>query len=175
MLHEAFAGVNALGHSCSVPGSPVSRCCRRCRSRRAFLVGLPFRKGFTAALARNCAANAWRTDLLASSSTYSFAASAAGPRFSLSASTVTRCSKAPMRICSASPVLISFDGFGRSALSVILPPSTACAARLRVLKKRAAHSHLSMRTRSSLLVERHSVDVDRQRGIGVKFATGLHA
>src|SRR4249920_2429430 len=35
----------------------------------------------------------------------------------------------------------------RSPLTSILPPSTACAAAERVLKKRAAHSHLSRRTR----------------------------
>jgi len=46
----------------------------------------------------------------------------------------------------ASPTRTTRDGFGRSPPTATLPVSTACFARLRVLKKRAAHSHKSMRT-----------------------------
>src|SRR5690606_22188093 len=42
----------------------------------------------------------------------------------------------------------SLLALGRWPSTLILPPSMAALARLRVLKKRAAHSHLSMRTLS---------------------------
>src|SRR5262245_12613086 len=49
---------------------------------------------------------------------------------------------------SRSPTLRLCAGFTRSPLMCTLPPLTACAARERVLKNRAHHSHLSMRWRS---------------------------
>src|SRR5439155_20406444 len=59
----------------------------------------------------------------------------------------------------------SFDGFTRSPLTWTRPPSTACAAARRVLKRRAAHNHLSTLTSftgmgaeprsSTLLAESH--------------------
>src|SRR5215207_1377730 len=48
---------------------------------------------------------------------------------------------------SSSPACTSFDRFTRSPATCTLPPSIASTARARVLKKRAAHSHLSRRTR----------------------------
>src|SRR3990172_5036429 len=50
---------------------------------------------------------------------------------------------------SASPGRITFDAFARSPFTFTFPPVTACAATARVLKNRAAHSHLSMRILSS--------------------------
>src|SRR4051794_15864647 len=49
-----------------------------------------------------------------------------------------------------SPGLRSFAGFVRSPFSFTLPPSIACCAAERVLKKRAAQSHLSILTALSL-------------------------
>src|SRR5262249_33729051 len=63
--------------------------------------------------------------------------------------TTTVHSNSPMRIASRSPGPISLPGFTRSPFSLTLPPAIAVWARLRVLKKRAAHSHLSMRMRRS--------------------------
>src|SRR3954452_10582883 len=54
-----------------------------------------------------------------------------------------------LRTAIASPIFTGCAGFTRSSLSRTWPASIASAARLRVLKKRAAHSHLSMRTRAS--------------------------
>src|SRR5690349_19375051 len=48
-----------------------------------------------------------------------------------------------------SPVLRSLAGLVRSPFSLTLPPSIAACAADRVLKKRAAHSHLSIRTADS--------------------------
>src|SRR5713101_180051 len=42
-----------------------------------------------------------------------------------------------------SPARTSFAGFTRTPFTWTRPPSTAAAAALRVLKNRAAHSHLS--------------------------------
>src|SRR4051812_5392559 len=48
---------------------------------------------------------------------------------------------------SSSPILSCFDGLARSPFTSMCPPSTASEACDRVLKKRAAHSHLSTRMR----------------------------
>src|SRR5215471_833809 len=48
-----------------------------------------------------------------------------------------------------SPALSERAAFTRSPLTCTLPPSTASPASDRVLKKRAAHSHLSIRTRAA--------------------------
>src|SRR5436190_12511326 len=48
-----------------------------------------------------------------------------------------------------SPAWTRRDRLARSPLTSTLPPSTACAAADLVLKKRAAHSHLSSRTRAA--------------------------
>ena len=48
-------------------------------------------------------------------------------------------------------MLTVFAGLTRTPLRCALPPSTASAASERVLKKRAAHSHLSIRSRSAPL------------------------
>ena len=48
-----------------------------------------------------------------------------------------------------SPTATSFDGFARTSLTCTRPPLTASVAALRVLKNLAAHSHLSIRTRSN--------------------------
>ena len=47
-----------------------------------------------------------------------------------------------------SPALISFEGFTLALFTWTRPPSTAFVAALRVLKNRAAHSHLSILTGS---------------------------
>src|SRR5690606_18087776 len=62
--------------------------------------------------------------------------------------TVTIFSSHPWRMLRVSPGLSSRLGFGRWLLTLIFPFSMAALARLRVLKKRAAHSHLSIRTLS---------------------------
>src|SRR3546814_5336252 len=54
-----------------------------------------------------------------------------------------------MRISSSSPTVGSLLGLQRSQRQCTLPPSMAALASARVLKKRAAHSHLSRRTLSS--------------------------
>src|SRR5258706_13509124 len=56
-------------------------------------------------------------------------------------------SNSPTRIVSASPTFTSFDGLIRSSCNLTLPATTAACASARVLQNRAAHSHLSMRTR----------------------------
>ena len=49
---------------------------------------------------------------------------------------------------SRSPIRKTFAGLTRTLFSLTLPPATACAAAERVLKKRAAQSHLSILTSS---------------------------
>src|SRR6267143_362249 len=70
----------------------------------------------------------------------------AGPRLSLRPATTSDHCTVPTRTSSASPTRTSFEGFTRAPFSCTWPPTTASVARLRVLKKRAAHSHLSIRT-----------------------------
>ena len=53
------------------------------------------------------------------------------------------CSKGGRRTTIESPIFASFAGLGRSPFSVTCPASMASTAVARVLKKRAAHSHLS--------------------------------
>src|SRR5437763_8256648 len=50
-----------------------------------------------------------------------------------------------MRMRSSSPTRICFAGLARSPFTSTCPPSTSDVARERVLKNRAAHSHLSSR------------------------------
>src|SRR5688572_30393507 len=54
-----------------------------------------------------------------------------------------------MRMASASLTFRSCEGLTRTSFSFTRPAAIACCARLRVLKKRAAQSHLSMRSEDS--------------------------
>ena len=85
-------------------------------------------------------------------SSYSVAATLAGPRRSASASTSTVHS-CPSRCGSPAdrPPCTSFAGFTRAPFRCTWPPSTDSVASARVLKKRAAQSHLSRRTVSTLV------------------------
>src|SRR5690606_31379946 len=94
---------------------------------------------------RSAAACSRRVRLSAVSS-YSNCASGAPRRTSDSARTTTVRSSKPARITSSSPTLSSLLGLQRSPLQCTLPPSMAALANARVLKKRAAHNHLSRRT-----------------------------
>src|SRR5688572_33491802 len=60
-----------------------------------------------------------------------------------------RHSKSPMRMASASPPFSSCEDFTRASFSLTRPAAIACCARLRVLKNRAAQSHLSRRSQYS--------------------------
>ncbi len=77
---------------------------------------------------------------------YSACATGAGPRTSLSAATVISKIPPPRSIRSCSPLRNARDGLGRCPATSTLPVSTAFLARLRVLKKRAAHSQTSSLT-----------------------------
>src|SRR6185437_9973164 len=102
----------------------------RRNSRRACLSGRC--RGACTPTSRRCSRCASRASRLASLSRYSACAALAGPRLSASASTSPACS--------------DFAALQPPPLTSILPPSIACLATLRVLKKRAAHSHTSART-----------------------------
>lgn len=73
-------------------------------------------------------------------------ATAAGPRISLSSSTSIWNSPPSFLTCSLSPIRTSREGLTDCPLAWIRPSSQEWDARERVLKKRAAQSHLSMRT-----------------------------
>src|SRR5690606_18254300 len=92
------------------------------------------------------AASRSRLATLSGVSSYRAAACGAPRRFSDTAFTTTTFSSQPWRISSTQPGSISRLLLQRAPLQCTLPPSMACLARLRVLKKRAAHSHLSSRT-----------------------------
>ena len=66
---------------------------------------------------------------------------------------------APWRRIMVSPISSSRLGLARWPLTLTLPPLTASLASERVLKKRAAHSHLSMRTFFGLSLESTVVEV----------------
>jgi len=89
------------------------------------------------------AASTVRRARLSSVSAKSAAATVAGPRLSESSRTVMTCSKGGRRMLTLSPTFSSLAGLERSPFTDTRPPSTASTARVRVLKKRAAHSHLS--------------------------------
>ena len=101
--------------------------------------------------ALRASACASRLARLAAVSSYNNCASGAPRRWSLSCFTSTTFSSQPWRICRISPAAISFETFTRCPSRWTLPPSIAALARLRVLKKRAAHSHLSRRTLRGLV------------------------
>src|SRR6202166_794447 len=84
--------------------------------------------------------------MLSGVSRYSVWASAAAPRLSDRILTVTCHCMAPLSISNLSPLFRLRAGLARSSFQRTLPDSIASAASERVLKKRAAHSHLSMRT-----------------------------
>lgn len=82
----------------------------------------------------------------ASVSRYRTAASTAPPRRSDKPSTSTVKSSQPRLMFSVSPHFTSLAALARFPFSRTCPPSIADLACDRVLKKRAAHSHLSSRT-----------------------------
>src|SRR5258706_13812833 len=72
--------------------------------------------------------------------------------------TLTSQRQSPTRPTTMSPAFNSCAGFVLSPLSCTRPPATACCARLRVLKKRAAQSHLSKRRITAPLRAGHHSD-----------------
>src|SRR5574340_300644 len=109
--------------------------------RRSRLVGRPLIAAAGLAASLRSFTCAWRR----ASSAYSACATGAGPRCIASARTVIVHSKSPTWRCNRSPDLTSRAGLTRSPFSFTRPCSMAWVARLRVLKKRATHSHLSSR------------------------------
>ena len=88
-------------------------------------------------------------------SSYRRAASAPGPRRSVSVATrTTRLARGSV-ILSRSPARTTLDGLATWSLTSTLPPLQAAAASVRLLKKRAAQSHLSMRTSSTMAALRY--------------------
>src|SRR5204863_9068631 len=81
-------------------------------------------------------------------SSWTARATGAGPRVSASACTFRIRLSPPCVRRSRSPTRTSLAGFAAPSLTSTLPPAHAAAARLRVLKKRAAQSHLSTRSES---------------------------
>src|SRR5436305_8604314 len=88
-----------------------------------------------------------RSSLLSSVSDYSVCATLVGPRMSLRSRTSIRKSPLPFLTCSMSPGRTSREGFTGCPLHSTLPNSHAFDASARVLKNRAAQSHLSILTR----------------------------
>src|SRR5207237_6975574 len=95
----------------------------------------------------SCSASRSRRRFPSASSAYSAAAAAGETRCSTSPRTTTRYSNGPRRIRRRSPTPSGFARLARSPLSSTWPAPTAAAASARVLKKRAAHSQRSSRTR----------------------------
>ncbi len=115
------------------------------RARRSFLVGRAaagMKAAGSSASRSRCAVRAAR---LSAVSSYSVCAIAALPRCGTTRRTVTMCTNAPSRTRTVSPGFSSLLRFARSPFTSIFPPSIAAAASERVLKNRAAHSHLSRR------------------------------
>src|SRR3954451_9563811 len=87
--------------------------------------------------------------MLSGVSSYSSAASFAGPRLSATPRTTSSTRRPRSRVTSSrSPARTSLLAFARWLSTCTRPPLIASAASARVLKMRAAHSHLSTRTES---------------------------
>jgi len=82
-------------------------------------------------------------------SAYIVAATLAGPRRSASLVTTSVRRSVPIVSSIESPARTALAGFTRSPFTCTRPPCTASVAAPRVLKRRAAQSHLSIRTRST--------------------------
>ena len=122
-----------------------------CKSRRSRLVGLPCSIAAAGSGARRMrSASAARVWMLSGVSSYNCCATGAGPRWWLKPLTTnSRCTR-PWRSCSRSPTRISRAGFTSWPLTCTRPRLTSSLASERVLYRRAAHSHLSMRTGAGL-------------------------
>jgi hypothetical protein len=127
------------------------RCARRRASsrRRACFVGRAPRSAPSGRASRRSSACCSRAVRDSGVSAYIVAAALAGPRRSATSVTATVRRTVPIVTSIVSPARTTFDGFTRSPLTCTRPPSTAAVPAPRVLKKRAAHSHLSIRTWST--------------------------
>ena len=132
------------------PIYPPRRLGRRASSRRrsCFVGRGPPASAPTGCDNRRSTAVRSRSSLDSAVSWYRAAATRAEPRFSPSPRTTTVHRISPMRISTMSSARTSFAGFTRSPFSRTRPPRTASVAVVRVLKNRAAQSHLSMRMSS---------------------------
>lgn len=102
--------------------------------------------GFCARSKRRVSAAASRAARSSSVSEYKFCARLAETRWRCRPRTVKTKTSSYRSTRSRSPGLIFFPAFLQGlSLSRIFPPVMACAARLRVLKNRAAHNQVSMR------------------------------
>ena len=130
------ADLYQVGSNCFLKRSNALRSCLpgRCEG----LASVP-------AALRASAARA-RLSMLASVSSYKVWAIGAARRCSLVAITLTSRSSQPWRMRNMSPGATSRETFTFWPASRTLPPSMAVLASDRVLKKRAAHNHLSIRT-----------------------------
>src|SRR4051812_48299906 len=119
--------------------------------RRSRFVGRPPSPPSSRASRRSCA---WRSraSRLSGVSSYSFAASLAGPRRGATPCTSTSMRTGPVRSSSLSPARTSLLGFAATPFTLTRPAFTASAASARVFTRRAAHSHLSTRMRSSAAI-----------------------
>jgi predicted esterase len=123
-----------------------SRPLQRSIARRSFLPGLPLSRNTGGPIALSCAASASRALMLSSRSSYSVAATLAGPRCSDSPVTTTICSNGGLRMRTVAPAEMGRERLARCPSTSTRPASIASAARLRVLKNRAAQSQTSRRT-----------------------------
>ena len=114
--------------------------------RRSRFDGLPAGRTSNCRAAFRSAATFWRNSRLASVSRYSVCATEAGPRTSLSARTSTSNSPPSLVTRSMSPIRTSRDALALCPWERIRPSSHARLASVRVLKKRAAHSQISILT-----------------------------
>ena len=121
--------------------------------RRSFLSGRRVVEGWPKLTKRRCSERCSLARLLVSVSSYINIAWAAGPRRPPCCKTMTVYSSIPRRILNSSPTLTNLEDFTRSPFRWTLPPFIDSAAKDRVLKKRAAHSHLSNRSGSKTLFE----------------------
>ncbi len=143
-------------------------CCHRSSVRRSFLVGRPRNRG--GGISRNSATTFSRAAMLSADSTNMVRATIAEPRFSETALTTRRYSTGGFRSNKWSPGLMVLAGLTRSPCTSTRPAFTASTASCRVLKKRAAHSHLSSRVPdwfSSLVL------TGRQRALPFNFTDAM--
>src|SRR3954471_16605548 len=119
--------------------------------RRSRFVGRPPSPPSWRASRRSCA---WRSraSRLSGVSSYSFAASLAGPRRAAIRCTSTSMRTGPVRSSSRSPEPTSLLGLAATPFTFTRPAFTASAASARVFTRRAAHSHLSTRMRVSACI-----------------------
>ena len=123
---------------------------RRPISRRSRFEGFPSLAPSKCGMALRSSASFIRISRLASVSRYRAWATGAGPRISLKPRTSTMNSPPSFLMRNISPTWTSRAGLARTPPESILPSSQARSASERVLKNRAAQSHLSIRTRSTV-------------------------